>query len=354
MQLRDLTMEPLEIPFRVSFSHSARERSATESVLVRASTLDGATGLGEGCPRDYVTGESIASAVDFFNRHRKEWMEISGINDLRSWLGDNSANIDKNPAAYCAVELALLHAMRASDEMSLEEMVSVPRLKGKFRYTAVLGTRDPKQFKTLMQRYSEMGFSDYKLKIFGEPDVDSENARVLGFYTGEASRIRLDANNHWRDPLEAAEYIRTLGIPCFAVEEPVLAGDIPGCRDIARRIGVRIILDESFLTRSDFEGIEDDPGHWIINIRLSKMGGILRSLDIGAQARRLGIPLVIGAQVGETSLLTRAALTVANANRDNLLAQEGAFGTLVLERDIMEPPIMFGRGGILDAASLVI
>jgi len=41
------------------------------------------------------------------------------------------------------------------------------------------------------------------------------------------------------------------------------------------------------------------------------MGGILRSLAIAEQAKQIGIPIIIGAQVGETSILTRAALTLA-------------------------------------------
>ncbi len=48
--------------------------------------------------------------------------------------------------------------------------------------------------------------------------------------------------------------------------------------------------------------------------------------------------------------LTRAALTVATAAGDALVAQEGAFGTLLLAHDICEPPLMFGAAGVLNAA----
>jgi hypothetical protein len=36
------------------------------------------------------------------------------------------------------------------------------------------------------------------------------------------------------------------------------------------------------------------------------------------------------------------------------LGQEGAFGTHLLSSDIVDHPVMFGRGGVLDAASLAI
>ena len=44
-------------------------------------------------------------------------------------------------------------------------------------------------------------------------------------------------------------------------------------------------------------------------------------------------------------------LTVAHASRDILAAQEGAFGTLLLERDICDPSLTFGAGGVLDVAA---
>ena len=60
------------------------------------------------------------------------------------------------------------------------------------------------------------------------------------------------------------------------------------------------------------------------------------------------MPIVVGAQVGETSLLTRAAFTVARCARGILLAQEGAFGTLLLQADVCDPPLTFEAGGGLD------
>ena len=35
-----------------------------------------------------------------------------------------------------------------------------------------------------------------------------------------------------------------------------------------------------------------------------------------------------------------------------MLAQEGAFGTHLLEKDVVSPALTFGRGGILDARAL--
>ena len=45
------------------------------------------------------------------------------------------------------------------------------------------------------------------------------------------------------------------------------------------------------------------------------------------------------------------ALADARAAADALVAQEGAFGTFLLEHDVCDPPLMFGAGGVLDVAA---
>ena len=57
-----------------------------------------------------------------------------------------------------------------------------------------------------------------------------------------------------------------------------------------------------------------------------------------------------GARLGEAPAPLKPA-AVAHACRDILVAQEGAFGTRLLERDVCDPPLMFGLGGVLDVAA---
>lgn len=351
MQLTSLTMEELNIPFKVQFQHSSAARSSTEAVLVTAKTLDGAQGLGEGCPRSYVTGETLATVQKFFAAHHHEFIKIDSVDALRVWVDRNAAEIDKNPAAFCAVELALLDALAKTTGQSVETLLSLPKLSGEFQYTGVLGVKKPTHFQAQFQQYLDMGFRDFKVKVFGEPAIDRANAETLKAYSHDNIRIRLDANNLWSSPKEAIEYIRDLNFPIFAVEEPVAAFDYDGCKKIFEQLETAIILDESFTREEMFQYIQGSPASWIVNLRISKMGGLIRSLKVAAKARTLNIPIIIGAQVGETSILTRAALTVANAYRDNLLAQEGAYGTHLLEHDVMDRPIMFGREGVLQASS---
>jgi hypothetical protein len=55
------------------------------------------------------------------------------------------------------------------------------------------------------------------------------------------------------------------------------------------------------------------------------MGGLIRSIAVARAAMSAGIPIIVGACFGETSVLTRAGLTVAAFAREHLIAQEGDF-----------------------------
>ncbi|MFT5449264.1 MAG: Icc-related predicted phosphoesterase [Gammaproteobacteria bacterium] len=87
---------------------------------------------------------------------------------------------------------------------------------------------------------------------------------------------------------------------------------------------------------------------WVVNLRISKRVGLLRSLRISDEIRRRGLSMIIGAHVGESRVLTRAGLTVANAPGDVLVAQEGTLGAHRLAHDVVEQPLMFAADGTLD------
>ena len=344
MNINEISLYSLEVPFRVEFRHASASRNATSTAWVVARS-DKHKGYGESCPRSYVTNETMGSVKSFFETHKNTIQkEITNLSSLEAWSLSHHNEIDKNPAAWCAVELALLDLLAQETEQSIEKLLGLPELNGEFQYTAVLGDNKIENFARQVDQYAAMGFEDYKIKLSGDSEKDKEKLRYLETAKAD-SRIRLDANNLWQDASQAIPYLNNLETALFAIEEPLLANDYDGLREVATAVKSKIILDESFLCKEQFSSIQKDPSQWIINLRVSKMGGLLRSQAIAETARQYGVGIIIGAQVGETSLLTRSALTIANSNRDILIAQEGAYGTILLEKDICQPPLMFGKGG---------
>jgi L-alanine-DL-glutamate epimerase-like enolase superfamily enzyme len=345
-----LSARPLAIPFKAAFRHASAERAETQSVWVEARS--GAhVGFGEGCPREYVTAETLDGALRFVAAGRERWGKAIGdVEALRAHVSCSRNEIDRNPAAWCAVELALLDLFAKTAGASVEAWVGVSRVEGTFRYTAVIGDSAPAAFDAQLRRYLDAGFRQFKIKLSGDALRDRAKAASLAAAGVPASAVRADANNLFRDAASAIAHLHALGFAFAAVEEPVQAGDFDGMRRVATIVGTRIVLDESLRLAEPLRKLRGEEDVWIPNIRVSKMGGLWRSLEVAREAKRMGMPIVVGAHVGETSVLTRAALTVASAAGEALWAQEGAFGTHLLERDVVEPPLMFGARGELKIA----
>ena len=264
-------------------------------------------------------------------------------------MAERREELDANPAAWCAIELAILEMLAIESGVPIEGLLALPRLAGRFQYSAVLGDMSHDAFQATAGQYRRQGFTDFKVKLSGNLDRDREKMALLRQWPG--IKVRVDANNLWRTADEAIAFLQALDYPLSAVEEPIAPGEYAELARIAARLGCKVILDESFLRASQMDQLAADADAWIINLRVSKMGGLLRSLEVAGAARKANVGLIVGAQVGETSVLTRAALAVAHASRDILVAQEGAFGTLLLERDVCDPSLTFGAGGVLDVAA---
>ncbi|MBI3546388.1 MAG: hypothetical protein HY081_07310 [Gammaproteobacteria bacterium] len=349
--ISDLGLKQICIPFKQAFRHASAERSETSALWVEAISKRGTIGYGESCPRSYVTGETFDTAGKFFSRHQSALCQIHDLTSLRAWVETHADELNTNPAAWCAIELAILDLFAKENNQTIEAYLSLPSLSGRFHYSAVLGDAGSDAFQAGAEQYRRHGFTDFKLKLSGNLEHDREKITVLKSWDIDSLRVRVDANNLWRTADQAIAFLRALDYPFFGIEEPLHPNQYSELVRVAEALNSKIILDESFLRIDQLSSLRNTARLWIINLRVSKMGGLLRSLRIVEAARALNISLIVGAQVGETSLLTRAGITIAHAARDMLIAQEGAFGTFLLERDICDPPLMFGVGGALDSAN---
>ncbi|MCY4516948.1 MAG: hypothetical protein OXB99_06900 [Acidimicrobiaceae bacterium] len=347
MQIRQLEAFTFPVPFKRVFKHASASRRNAENLIVAAHSAEGTTGYGEGCPRLYVTGETVHGCAAFVRRHAESFCaDVGSVDDLWAWADAHRGIIDLNPAAFCAMEIAALDLLGKAHGRNLEQLLGVASGPPDVAYSAVLGDMPLPLYRWQLRGYWARGFTDYKVKLSGSLRRDRAKLAPFASRGSGSTSVRLDANNLWESPEQCAEHLDALGDVAFAIEEPLQAGDIEGCVRIARDCEVRIIADESLRTSQQLQTLTE-PQRWIANVRVSKMGGVLRSLEVVAAVARAGIDVIVGCQVGETSLLTRAALAVIASAPGAVIAAEGAFGTHLLSRDLTDPTIMFGYGGVL-------
>ena len=347
MRIQRLEISSFPVPFRAVFRHASATRAQAENLIVAAFSDSGQVGHGEGCPRQYVSGETVESGAEFIGKHAGSFMDsVTDAQSLREWVADHRRVIDQNPAAFCAMEIAALDLLGRVGAVPIEGLLALPRLTGRFPYSAVLGDSPHLAYWWQSRRYWKRGFRDFKVKVSGNLERDQRKMRLFRKRKDPRLRVRLDANNLWASADECIRHITALPYEVWAIEEPLRGGDLAGFKRVGVECGAKIILDESLLRAEQLDTLED-PDRWIVNLRVSKMGGIMRSLDVVRRAADLGIGVIVGAQVGETSILTRAGLTVMHGARPSLLASEGAFGTHLLRHDLASESLMFGDGGVI-------
>lgn len=344
----------LNIPFKFNVKHNSSKRAVSQSIVVRIDNyLDSGKiiqGFGESCPREYVTGETVADAIRFIDSIKAQVIsDIHSIQDLRCWIDLNQSLIDKHPTGWCALELALLDSMARINAQSVEHLLSLSSIQRSPNYTGVISDGSCTYFDYQIQCYLEYSISDIKLKLSGDLDKDKYRIDKIHHRINNAS-IRVDANNLFNTMVEALLAINQIKDGVYAIEEPLKSKSIIEADRLAVEAGTKIILDESLLSindmRTHFESGEND---LIPNLRISKLGGLIRTLEIAEYAKENQIGTILGSQVGETSLLCRAGLCVASYLDSHLIAAEGAYGDHLLERDPFYPHLKFGKYGQITA-----
>src|SRR5262245_48606460 len=114
-----LTAFAVRIPLVRPVRHALHTRDSTDNVIVCCRLDDGTEGYGEGVPRDYVTGETIDSAIALLQGSDlaaqlepcADFAQAAALAErlrLRPVPGDERGC--QGNAARCALELALLDA----------------------------------------------------------------------------------------------------------------------------------------------------------------------------------------------------------------------------------------------------
>jgi L-alanine-DL-glutamate epimerase-like enolase superfamily enzyme/alpha-beta hydrolase superfamily lysophospholipase len=339
-----------ELPFRFSFGHAAAERRCSTNVFVKVVLSDGTAGFGEGVPRGYVTGETPESALDAVSRNYGPALvgaEFSDPDDVPAVL-EAAAMRAGDPqggppgAAWCAVELAMLDAAGRRFGLPVSAWLGPVRAPT-LTYDAVLPFSATVAVVPLALAARSLGLTQVKLKVGLDLDDDVERLRLLRRVLGTDADLRVDANGAWTadEALRAIERLRRYGIS--AVEQPVAAGDLAGLRRVTAECPELIVVDESLRTPSEAQALLEAKACSAFNIRVSKCGGLLASMRIAAIAADAGLPVVVGAQVGESGLLSAAGRHLAACIAPRFL--EGSAGRLLLREDITSERVVPGRGG---------
>ena len=124
MEITQVKIYPVQLPFSADFSHSLRKRSRVKNIVVEVvAERDAMSGYGEGAPRSYVTGESQDSTIKSISSFTQKETFPWNLNDVfQIWdFIDNISNGNKQNAAICAIETALLDLLGKQQKKNIIE-----------------------------------------------------------------------------------------------------------------------------------------------------------------------------------------------------------------------------------------
>ncbi|MET9778401.1 enolase C-terminal domain-like protein [Streptomyces sp. NPDC006367] len=319
--LPEIELYEARVPMRRPFRHAAKARTASSSVLV-AVRSGGVTGWGESAPREYVTGETVGSVLAALSRPEvaRSAAGVLGLPFDEALAALAGRTPGAAPAAAAGLETALLdHLCRregvpgftALHRAGFGDVLAERQSPAPVATVLDLG-RDPVAHLTALPGTARAAIPHLKLKAGPDPARAAETVARVRPLLAPGTTVSVDANCAWRlaDVLACADALLAAGVSWL--EEPLTPRDWTGLAAL-RRAGLRVMLDESFVSVRDLaEGVAHEAAD-LVNLRVSKCGGPLSLLTALRAARRAGLGVQLGVQVGEVGPLWAAGRLISTA-----------------------------------------
>jgi muconate cycloisomerase len=348
----------VRIPLRKPIRHASHTRTETDNLVVRVTLADGTTGFGEGVPREYVTGETIDSALALLKRSDLA-AQLDDCDDFAAAarLADRLRLADipgddrrcQGNGSRCAVELALLDAYgkhfgqpvsAVTKLMSPELFEPIPRV----RYSGAITSADGWKLRMAAWKMRLYGFAHLKVKVGIEGQNDVARLKAIRRRVGRKMHLRIDANEAWTPDNVSAHILELKPFEIRWVEQPLPHEQVRALADVRRHVGVPVMHDESLCGMIDAERAVADKTCDLFNLRLSKCGGFLPTLRLAEFAAKNGLACQLGCQVGETAILSAAGRHFASSVR-GLACVEGSYDRHLVKEALGTRDLTFGWGG---------
>jgi O-succinylbenzoate synthase len=326
---------PLVRPFRTSSSGKAH----LDHIIVRI-VADGVVGWGEcASPSDpYYCPETTETCWhmlrDFLGPLvlAKEWESIESLVELYS-------RVKGNRFARAGLEMACWDALAKSHNKALHTVVGGTRqeiLSG-----VSLGIEDrPETLWEQIDRFLDEGYRRIKLKI--APGWDVAIVKEARRRYPEIA-LQVDANSAYTlADVPLLKQLDQYGL--LLIEQPLASDDIVDHAQLQQALDTPICLDESIHSAEDARKALDLKACRVINIKVSRVGGLLEARRIHDLCFARGVPVWCG---GMHEFGIGRAANVAIASLPGFSIPGDVSGSDKYYReDIVDPPILADRGAI--------
>ena len=295
-----------------------------DSTLVRVETDAGVTGYGEACPLGPVYLPSYAKGV----RAGLSELAPALIGEDPTQLGKLNQVMDQamkgHPYVKAPVDVACWDVLGKVANLPASDLLGGTYGEDFVLYRAI-SQQSPEEMARNVQGYREEGYRRFQLKVGGDPEVDIERIRQVAAVLQPGDKLVADANTGWLKH-EAMRVVRAVRDVDVYIEQPCLRYE--DCLSVRRNTDHPFVMDESIDGIPEILRGEQDLAMDVVNIKISKFGGLTKA----RQARDLCVSLGIAMTLEDTwggDVVTAAIAHLAHSTPTGFLFTSTDFNSYV-------------------------
>ncbi|MEM1214125.1 MAG: dipeptide epimerase [Bacteroidota bacterium] len=313
-----LLTHTFELPLRHVFRISHEARTGQPTLIVELRDVEGVSGLGEATVTTYY-GVSMDGMLAALERVRP-WLTTYTLATPEAFYAELEQRLPDDSFVRCALDMAANDLWAKRHGKPLYQIWGLdPQTAPTTSYTIGIAPVEE-----MVQKMQEKPWPLYKIKLGTANDLAI--VRALRQHTDAIFRV--DANTAWtaQQTIEYAPILKDLGVEFL--EQPQKANAWADHQKALAGSVLPIIADESCHVEAD---VARCAGHFDgINIKLVKCGGLTPARRMIAEARKLGLQVMMGCMT-ESSVGISAIAHIAP-----LLDYVDMDGALLLAKDPAE------------------
>ena len=295
-----------------------------DATVVAVDTDEGLTGWGEVCPLGpaylpaYARGARTGIA--------ELAPQLLGADPLA--LGQLNERMDSamrgHPYVKSAIDMACWDLLGKASGLPVATLMG-GHVGDDFALYRAISPESPAQMAKKIAGYRREGYHKFQLKVGGDPDTDIERIRRAAAELSRGDVLIADANTGWTQhaAIRVANAVRDIDVyieqPCMSYEE---------CLAVRRHTDRPFVLDEvvdgiGMVVR----GVADQAMD-VINLKISKVGGLTRARQIRDLCVSLGIAMTIEDTWGG-DIITAAIAHLAHSTPERFLFSATDFNSYV-------------------------
>jgi cis-L-3-hydroxyproline dehydratase len=306
--------------YRLQYQHGTyimsqgREATHETGTLVRITTSEGIEGWGEITPLGTTYLPTYAGSIRAALRTLAEAL----LDQDPANIGRVSRVMDTalrgHGYAKSALEIACWDIFGKAVGRPLTDLIG-GRLNDDFPLYEAVPMGAPAKMAEFVRARGEAGINSFQLKVGGDPADDI--ARVVAARTAapDGAVIVADANGGWQ-LLQARRAIRGMEGLDVLVEQP--CRETPECALAHRGSTLPMVLDESVVTVADLFAARD-AGALAVNLKISRVGGLARTVQMRDLAQELGLSVSLEDMWGGDVITAAVSHLAASTSPEHLM-----------------------------------